>query len=60
MEVENTVHENAKSFANHAIMARAEDVASLVLPTLSCNRSVAILQRPELFKPDLHGEGGGR
>jgi hypothetical protein len=60
VEVENTVDEKPKSFGNHTIMARAEDVASLVLPTLTCNRSVTSLQRPELFKPDLHEEGGGR
>ena len=45
-EMENTVHEIAKSFANQAIMARAEDVASLVLPTLTCNRSVSSPQIP--------------
>jgi hypothetical protein len=42
---------------NHAIMNRAQQMASMVLPTLTCNRSVVSLQAPELLEPDLQGEG---
>jgi hypothetical protein len=41
-------------------MSRAQQMASMVLPTLTCNRSVASLQTPDFFEADLHWEGGDR